>query len=60
MSYKIDKSKCIGCGSCIIVCPKGIKFGKDGKAEIINQEEAEKCKAENICPMEAIKKTEDK
>lgn len=60
MSYKIDKSKCIGCGSCIVVCPKGIKFDKDGKAEIINQKEAEKCKAEDICPVEAIKKIENK
>jgi ferredoxin len=58
MAYKIDKSKCIGCGSCAAVCPRGIKMGDDGKAEIKDQKEAEKCKAENICPMNAIEKDE--
>jgi hypothetical protein len=33
-------------------------MGDDGKAEIKDQKEAEKCKAENICPMNAIEKDE--
>lgn len=60
MAYKIEKSKCIGCGSCVAVCPRGVKLGKDGKAEIIDQKEAEKCNLDNVCPTGAIKKEEDK
>ncbi|PIZ90306.1 ferredoxin, partial [bacterium (Candidatus Moisslbacteria) CG_4_10_14_0_2_um_filter_36_61] len=32
MNYKIklDKEKCIGCGSCAAVCPEVFKVGDDG------------------------------
>jgi len=56
----VDKNTCIGCGSCINVCPVGaIKFDKDGKAEIDNNI-CIKCKTcENTCPVGAIKIKED-
>ena len=53
--FKIDKSKCAGCGACLKVCLYGaIKIGKDGKAEIdeIKCQNCGKCK--DICPFNAI------
>jgi len=57
MNYKVNKEKCIGCGACAAVCPKGFKMAKDGKAEIVDQGHAEKCGGKEVCPMEAIEKS---
>ncbi len=33
--FKVNKSKCAGCGACLKFCPYGaIKIGEDGKAFI--------------------------
>lgn len=34
----IDKNKCLGCGTCVALCPKVFKLGDDGKAEVIDKE----------------------
>lgn len=63
---KVDKEKCIGCGTCTVLAPKTFRLGKDGKAEVINppadEEEkisklvsAEIKEAIDSCPVEAIK-----
>ena len=52
--YRINKDKCTGCGVCVAMCPKAFRLGPDNKSEIISQEEAAKCKAEEICPFGAI------
>lgn len=57
----VDKSLCIGCGTCTVLAPKSFKLGGDGKAEVINppQDEEEKIKeAIDSCPVAAI--TEEK
>ena len=56
----VDKDNCIGCCSCVAVCPVGaIKMGEDGKAKI-DQSICIKCKScENTCPVGAIKIKED-
>ena len=53
----VDKNTCIGCGSCVALCPKVFKIGKDGKAEAFKGDgdsEANIQKAIDVCPVSAI------
>ena len=52
----VDKNKCIGCGSCVQLCPvNAISFDGDGKA-IIDPNLCIKCgTCEASCPVQAIK-----
>jgi len=61
MNIKIDQEKCIGCGSCVAVCPELFELGgEDNKAQIkkgsIEEESNTKCAQEavDICPVQAI------
>ena len=61
MKIKIDKDKCIGCGTCTVLAPKTFKLGNDSKIKVISPpgDEEEKIKeAIDSCPVEAIKFTE--
>jgi len=61
MKIKIDKEKCIGCGTCAVIAPKTFKLGDDGKAEVIEPpgDKKEKIKeALDSCPVDAIEYTE--
>lgn len=51
----VDKKKCIGCGTCVSICPvDAINFNSDGLAEI-DPEKCIKCGAcEAACPVNAI------
>jgi len=50
----IDKAKCIGCGACAAICPKGFEMKgdkarvKEGKAGCVKE-------AIESCPVDAIK-----
>ena len=58
---KIDKSKCIGCGACVNVCPVKVYELKNGKAHPSFPEKCIGCKAcESVCPVKAIKVEEKK
>lgn len=52
----VYKEKCIGCGTCVSICPVGaISFDKDGKA-VIDKTKCIHCGAcEASCPVGAIK-----
>lgn len=54
-NFKVEKSRCAGCGACISVCPHGaISIGNDGRA-MINEEKCKKCgKCKEVCPFNAI------
>jgi NAD-dependent dihydropyrimidine dehydrogenase PreA subunit len=52
----VDKGKCIGCGTCVSVCPQNVFEMKDGKSVVARPQDCVACSAcvEN-CPVEAIK-----
>lgn len=52
--YRVDESKCTGCGSCVEVCPVGAIELVDGKAHTRQEDciECGACQAE--CENEAI------
>jgi ferredoxin len=55
----VDKEKCIGCGTCVSLCPDCFKLGEDNKAEVIKSdcERGEGCnlkEAVESCPVDAI------
>ena len=52
---KIDRNKCIGCGSCVAICPEVFKI--EGAKAIVKKEETEKkCveEAAETCPVSCI------
>jgi ferredoxin len=56
---KINKEKCIGCGSCESVCPAVFEIGDDMKAHVKKGQEKSKLpcvkEAIDICAVQAIK-----
>jgi len=64
-----EREKCIGCGSCVALCPKYFEIAEDGKAQLLNSKknpeagneelEIEKIdcaqEAADICPVQCIK-----
>jgi ferredoxin len=59
---KVDKNKCIGCGSCAATCPEVFEMNdRDGKAQIkagADLKKNAKCakEATESCPVDAIAK----
>jgi len=55
VKFKVNKSKCAGCGACLKICPYGaITINKDNKA-VIDQKKCQKCgKCKEICPFDTI------
>ncbi|MFA5358271.1 MAG: ferredoxin [Patescibacteria group bacterium] len=59
MKVLVDKDKCIGCGSCVSVCPEVFELSANGKAEIKTGADLEAHKdkvqeAVDVCPVQAI------
>lgn len=55
MVVKVDEDLCIGCGTCVAVCPNGFKLNEAGKSEPIG-DDATACSqaAADSCPQGAI------
>ena len=62
---KLEREKCIGCGSCTVICPKFFEMAEDGKSHVIGAEkkEVEELEIENsecsvaaaeACPAQCI------
>jgi len=53
---KIDKAKCIGCGSCSAICSKNFEMKGDKAAVKKSKVEKITCEkeAESACPVQAI------
>ncbi len=55
MAYKIENSKCIGCHTCMGMCPAmAISTGADGKCVIDTCKCASCGTCASVCPMGAI------
>lgn len=58
MAIQVDKNLCIGCGTCVSICPSVFQIGQDGKSEVIDAI-GKSCKkieeAIDSCPVSAIK-----
>lgn len=57
MKVKVDKEKCIGCGTCVVIAPKTFKLGDDGKSQVIEpsgDDETTIKEAVDSCPVDAI------
>ncbi len=53
----LEKEKCIGCGTCIAVCPEHFEMGEDGFARVKNSEAEEvgcSVNAAQSCPVQCI------
>lgn len=53
----VDKTKCIGCGTCTVIASLAFKLGDDGKAVFVDNsgETDEKItEAADSCPIQAI------
>ena len=62
MKVKVDKDKCIGCGSCEAVCPDFFEMDDEFKARFKeNKRKDESCikEAVDICPVQAIEIMEE-
>ncbi|ADU62472.1 MAG: ferredoxin [Pseudodesulfovibrio sp.] len=60
MGIVIDHDECIGCESCVEICPDVFEMDSDGeKAIVINADSTADCVDEAIetCPNEAISKS---
>lgn len=57
MPIKVDREKCIGCGSCEAVCPEVFEMKDDMKAHVKTQKNLPCVKeAIDTCPVDAISK----
>ena len=57
MNIKIDREKCIGCGTCAALCPEAFGLDDENKAIVITGEgvDEETVKmAATSCPVQAI------
>lgn len=52
--YKVNKDKCLGCGSCVLSCPEGNEMDTDGKAKVVSSAKVEECGGVDLCPYGAI------
>jgi len=52
---KVNKDLCIGCGTCVALCPDTFKLADDTKSEVIKQDDVACAKnAADSCPVQAI------
>lgn len=57
MKVEVDKSLCIGCGSCVSSCDKCFELGDDGKSQVKEDCKGECCNLKEVaanCPVQAI------
>ncbi len=52
---KVDQNTCIGCGTCVALCPNTFKLSDEGKSTVISQDDITCAKnAAASCPTQSI------
>jgi NAD-dependent dihydropyrimidine dehydrogenase PreA subunit len=55
VTLKLDREKCVGCGMCLLVCPRAVLSQTNSRVEIINRDACIECGAcSRNCPTEAF------
>jgi NAD-dependent dihydropyrimidine dehydrogenase PreA subunit len=55
VTLTLDQNKCMGCGTCLLVCPHAVLSPANGKIEIANRDGCMECGAcARNCPVEAL------
>jgi len=55
VTLKLNQEKCMGCGMCLLVCPRAVLSLTNGKIEIANRDACMECGAcARNCPAEAL------
>jgi NAD-dependent dihydropyrimidine dehydrogenase PreA subunit len=55
VTLRLDKEKCMGCGTCLLVCPRAVLSPANGKIEIADRDACMECGAcSRNCPVEAL------
>jgi len=56
VTLSLDQIKCVGCGTCLLVCPHAVLSLTNGKVEIANRDACMECGAcAKNCPVEALR-----
>jgi len=53
----VDRDKCIGCGTCVALCPAVFQLKDDGKSDVVDPDgasETEIQQAIDSCPVQCI------
>jgi NAD-dependent dihydropyrimidine dehydrogenase PreA subunit len=55
VTLRLEQEKCVGCGTCTLVCPHAVLGLTNGKIEIANRDACMECGAcARNCPVEAL------
>lgn len=53
--YKVNEEVCIGCGTCVGLCPTCFELNDEGKSRVISKEcDCDSTEVVNDCPVRAI------
>jgi ferredoxin len=55
VTLRLDREKCMGCGTCLLVCPHAVLSLTNGKIDIVDRDACMECGAcSRNCPVEAL------
>ena len=55
VTLRLDPEKCVGCGACLLVCPRAVLSPNHRSVEIVNRDACIECGAcSRNCPFDAV------